>query len=109
MKRIDFLIAGVQKAGTTSFDRYLRQHPEIAMAKRKEVHFFDKSPPTPFAGLNHWLYHRQFDWKAQSAGAKLGEATPIYVWWQGAIERIKAYAPDIRLIVSLRDPVERAC
>ena len=45
-RRIDFIIAGVQKAGTTSLDAYLRQHPDICMAKKKEPHFFDTRPPT---------------------------------------------------------------
>ena len=41
-KKIDFIVIGVQKAGTTALDHYLRLHPDIEMAKRKEVHFFDK-------------------------------------------------------------------
>ncbi|WP_300376938.1 sulfotransferase domain-containing protein [Henriciella sp.] len=107
-KRIDFMIAGVQKGGTTSLDAYLRQHPDIAMAKKKEVHFFDKRPKTPIRALDYALYHRQFDWSAQTGGAKLGEATPILTWWTGAMERLWRYNPEIRVIMLLRDPVERA-
>lgn len=42
-KKVDFIVAGVQKSGTTSLDQYLRQHPDILMPKnnRKEVHYFD--------------------------------------------------------------------
>ena len=108
MRRIDFLIVGVQKAGTTSLDAYLRQHPQIAMAKRKEIHFFDKRPPTGVRALDYKLYHRQFDWAAQARGARLGEATPIYTWWHGALDRIKAYSPHIQLITFLRNPIDRA-
>ena len=107
-KRIDFMIAGVQKGGTTSLDAYLRQHPEIAMAKKKEVHFFDKRPPTGITALDYAIYHRQFDFARQRAGAKLGEATPILTWWTGAMARLWRYNPDIRVIMLLRDPVERA-
>lgn len=107
-KRIDFMIAGVQKGGTTSLDAYLRQHPGIAMAKKKEVHFFDKRPPTGIAALDYWIYHRQFDFARQREGAKLGEATPILTWWTGSMERLWAYNPDIKVIMLLRDPVERA-
>ena len=38
---IGFIICGTQKGGTTALDRYLRLHPEICMANKKEVHFFD--------------------------------------------------------------------
>ena len=107
-KRIDFMIAGVQKGGTTSLDAYLRQHPGISMAKKKEVHFFDKRPPTGIEALDRWLYHRQFHWDRQQAGASLGEATPILTWWTGAMERLWKYNPDIKVIMLLRDPVERA-
>lgn len=107
-KRIDFMIAGVQKGGTTSLDAYLRQHPEISMAKKKEVHFFDKRPPTGIDTLDYCIYHRQFYWDRQQAGAKLGEATPILTWWTGAMERLWKYNPDIKVIMLLRDPVERA-
>lgn len=106
--RIDFMIAGVQKGGTTSLDAYLRQHPDISMAKKKEVHFFDKRPPTGITPLDYLIYHRQFHWDRQRAGAKLGEATPILTWWTGAMERLWQYNPGIRVIMLLRDPVERA-
>ncbi|WP_300394048.1 sulfotransferase [Henriciella sp.] len=106
--RIDFMIAGVQKGGTTSLDAYLRQHPDVSMAKKKEVHFFDKRPPTGIRALDYFVYHRQFDFGAQARGAKLGEATPILTWWTGAMERLWSYNPDIKVIMLLRDPVERA-
>lgn len=107
-KRIDFMIAGVQKGGTTSLDAYLRQHPEISMAKKKEVHFFDKRPPTGLRQLDYAIYHRQFHWGEQARGAKLGEATPILTWWTGSMERLWQYNPEIKVIMLLRDPVERA-
>ena len=107
-KRIDFMIAGVQKGGTTSLDAYLRQHPGVSMAKKKEVHFFDKRPPTGIRPLDYAIYHRQFHWNEQARGAKLGEATPILTWWTGSMERLWQYNPDIKVIMLLRDPVERA-
>ncbi|RIJ33322.1 sulfotransferase domain-containing protein [Henriciella algicola] len=107
-KRIDFMIAGVQKGGTTSLDAYLRQHPGISMAKKKEVHFFDKRPPTHIPFIDYAVYHRQFEWPRQAEGAKLGEATPILTWWTGSLERLWRYNPEIKVITLLRDPVERA-
>ena len=38
---VDFIICGTQKGGTTALYAYLREHPEVCMAERKEVHFFD--------------------------------------------------------------------
>ena len=107
-KRIDFMIAGVQKGGTTSLDAYLRQHPGISMAKKKEVHFFDKRPPTHIPPIDYAIYHRQFDWARRAEGALLGEATPILTWWTGSLERLWRYNPQIKVITLLRDPVERA-
>ena len=39
--KVNFLVIGAQKAGTTALDHYLRQHPDIGMADVKEVHYFD--------------------------------------------------------------------
>lgn len=76
--------------------------------RRKEIHFFDKKKPTGISWIDYALYHSQFDWSGDRQRMKIGEATPIYTWWNGALERIWLYNPDIRLIVLLRDPVERA-
>ncbi|MGE6698289.1 sulfotransferase family protein [Hyphomonas sp. NPDC076900] len=107
-RRIDFMIAGVQKGGTTSLDAFLRQHPHISMARKKEPHFFDKPPPTGLRPLDHALYHMCFDWRAAGQGARLGEATPALTWWEGAMTRVWRYNSKIRIIMILRDPVERA-
>ena len=40
-KKIDFIVVGAQKAGTTTLDAYLRQHPNIQMGANKEIRFFD--------------------------------------------------------------------
>ena len=41
-RKVNFLIAGTQKGGTTALDEYLRKHPQICMSTKKEVHFFDE-------------------------------------------------------------------
>lgn len=107
-RKIDFLIIGAQKAGTTALWQALSGHPDIRIANRKEVHFFDKAPPTGLARIDYWLYHRAFDWSGADARVRRGEATPAYLWWPGALERIKTYNPKIKLIALLRDPIERA-
>jgi hypothetical protein len=101
---VDFFICGVQKGGTTALDSFLRGHPDLQMAKVKETHFFDND---------------SFDWSAPPYG-KLhdffnvaparcrGDATPIYTYWPNAMERLRAYNPDAKLILMLRHPVLRA-
>ena len=103
-RRIDFIVVGAQKAGTTALFEHLSDHPGIGLSDVKEIHFFDDEAFDWQAG-DYGSYHRHFDWHD---GRVRGEATPIYAYWPGAMERIKVYHPAIKLIMMLRDPVERA-
>lgn len=102
-RKVDFIIVGAQKAGTTAIDHYLRQHGDVSMAVRKEVHFFDGAA-RDVASLAGYHSFFQF-WRRRRL---YGEATPCYMAAPGAIERIVSYNPDVKLLVSLRDPVDRA-
>ncbi len=97
----DFLIIGAQRCGTTSLARNLSAHPEVYVASQKEVHFFDRHTDR---GLT-W-YREQF------AGASekqiVGEATPEYMYDKDALRRMAETLPDARLVVSLRNPIDRA-
>ena len=104
--KIDFLVAGVQKAGTTSLDAWLRQHSDIGMARRKEVHFFDNEEVFAQGTPDDALYHA--DWDADAHVLIRGEVTPITTYWADAPRRIWHYNPHMRLIVLLRNPIERA-
>jgi hypothetical protein len=99
----DFVIVGAQRAGTTSLYNYLVQHPRILPARRKEVHFFDLNA---FRG-RPW-YARFFPDVAERGDALVGEATPYYLFHPLALKRLRAACPAAKLIVLLRDPVERA-
>lgn len=101
---VNFIVAGVQKAGTTALYDYLADDPALGLSKIKEVHFFDDES-VDWSAPDYAPYHAQF---AANGPAIRGEATPIYLYWPGSLERIAAYNPDVRLIVMLRDPVERA-
>jgi Sulfotransferase domain len=101
---VNFLIAGVQKAGTTALYDYLAEMGDVALPKMKELHFFDDEA-RDWAAPDYGAYHAHF---ADSAGRPRGEATPIYLYWPGALERIAHYNPAMKLIVLLRDPVARA-
>ena len=71
---------------------------------RKELHFFDKEEN--FAGKpNYKKYHAHFEPRSQRV---IGEATPIYMYWNAAPSRIWQYNPAMKWILVLRNPVERA-
>ncbi len=97
----DFLIIGAQKAGTTALYAYLRRHPEVTGPTWKEVSYFDRH----FQRGPAW-YRGNFP--LRSRRQIVGEASPSYVFHPQAPERVAALVPDVRLIVLVRDPVERA-
>jgi Sulfotransferase domain len=107
----DFLVIGAARSGTTSLYRYLARHPAIAPASTKEIHYFS---------IHHW---RGIEWykahfpTAMTRGirtwrggvrSQTGEATPYYLFHPLAAERIAEALPDIKLVVLLRNPIERA-
>ena len=106
--KLGFMIVGAQKCGTTALAHFLSQHPEICMASPKEVHLFDSpkfsSDWTPEQIDEHYRPH--FDRCADAAIR--GEATPIYMFLPCIARDLKRYNPDLKLIVLLHDPVERA-
>lgn len=100
---VSFVIAGVQKAGTTALFDYLSDDPGVSLSRVKEVHFFDDETQD-WARPDYSAYHANFG----PADRPRGEATPIYLYWPNCLARMAAYNPAMRLIVLLRDPVERA-
>ena len=99
----NFLIVGSQKAGTTSLHHILKQHPQIFMTETKEVNFFFRDDE--FArGPEHYAAHFS-DAASQLA---LGEASPGYICHPEAPKRIHALLPDVKLILTVRDPIKRA-
>jgi len=110
--RPNFFIVGAAKAGTTSMHAYLAEHPQVFMSDLKEPHFFSDFCVAP--QFDNFMpivrdpneYQRLFQ---ASAGFKaIGEASPSYLCDDEAAQRIKAAVPDARIIISLRDPVQRA-
>ncbi len=107
----DFLVIGAAKAGTTSLYSYLSGHPAIGAAFRKELYFFDMKWSR---GINY--YRARFPTIAQKRRHErrhgspfiTGEATPCYMFHPHAARRARATVPHAKLIVSLRDPAERA-
>ncbi len=62
-RKIDFVIGGCQKGGTSALDYYLRQHPEIGMAKGKELHFFDNENIFQKSNVKYFQYEKQFNFR----------------------------------------------
>jgi Sulfotransferase domain len=105
INKLDFILAGAQKSGTTALHYFLEKHPNITMGDRQEMHFFDNEEI--FAGpVDYDWLHRRFAPVAKSTIA--GECTPSYLYWKPAIERIWNYNPLIKLLVLLRNPIDRA-
>jgi Sulfotransferase family len=114
----DFFIAGVPKAGTTALHAALARHPALYMSPVKEPKFFLTDGPPPDQGgpgdAKTYREHiwRQADYEAlfadAPAGMLRGESTPFYLYNRDAQRRIRTQIPHAKLIVVLRDPVERA-
>lgn len=102
---VRFLVCGAQKAGTTALSEYLREHPQVYIPDRKEVHYFDDESLN-WGRPNHSRYHKFFQERGQESIC--GEATPIYMYWDSAPLRIWKYNSEMRIIVLLRNPITRA-
>lgn len=97
----DFLCIGAQKSGTTWLQDCLIHHPEIFLPAEKEVHFFD------------WKYFMPYRWYQKkftdANGRLIGEITPGYSTISTKrIEHIARFNPNAKIILLLRNPIERA-
>ena len=105
---VDFMVVGAQKCGTTALASFLAAHPEIGMAAPKETHLFDDPDYGP-----HWTRERIDARYAECfrhcPDARLrGEATPVYLYFTDTPAELARYNPDLKVVVLLRDPAERA-
>ena len=111
MERLDFIVPGAQKSGTTALHYFFKQHTQIVLPDRQELHFFDDEQI--FSRLvDYELLHNHFR-RARSRLLPVrlglaGEVTPSYLYWNPAMERIHAYNPRIKVVILLRNPVDRA-
>ena len=106
----DFLIIGVKKGGSTSLYRNLVTHPRIEPCLTKEVDYFNRYFRK---GTNWYRSHFPlilFKKYSRKVGREFvtGEATPTYIYHPHAPKRIKKILPKVKLIVILRNPVDRA-
>ncbi|MDD4950730.1 sulfotransferase [Sulfuricurvum sp.] len=107
-----FIIVGAPKAGTTSLYHYLSEHPEVFMSEPKEVNFFSREEI-----VEQGLYYNDFKAKnldeykklfADAENAKaIGEGSVSYLFYPNTPRKIKDILPDVKIIMLLREPVER--
>jgi len=116
----NFLIVGAAKSGTTSIYQYLKQHPDIYLPENKEPRFFVSSefkninPDDPFFSyINKVTTFTLEDYSGLFKNAKsqriVGEASVQYLYfYDSAIPEIKKHLGNVKIIIILRNPVERA-
>jgi hypothetical protein len=112
----DFLIVGTHRGGTTSLHQYLDEHPCVArkfprVQHLKGVRYFDENF---FLGIDWYRSHfpteayRSYLRRRNGAPVLTGEASPYYLFHPAAAERASRVVPHAKIIVLLRDPIERA-
>ncbi len=120
-RRPNLFVVGAQKSGTTSLALTLASHPAVFMCTPKEPGWlaFGEAGYWPLDGYGRycrarsWVVRSETDYLALFAGAPtgcrwLGEASTWYLSEPGMPERLRAYSPDARIIVILRQPADRA-
>jgi len=101
LSKPNFLGIGAQKCASTWLYDILSDHPEVCLSDTKELDYFSN-----FYDFGFQWYERQFQ---PGVGVRaMGEVSPSYFHHPSAPQRVRDYAPDMRLIVFLREPVQRA-
>ena len=111
--KVNFFIVGAPKSGTTSLYYYLDEHPEVEMSREKEPDYFSHES-IQNQGMYYGnqridsekKYHSLFN-KA-SKGVIFGEASVSYLFYNTVAEKIKRYNSDAKIIIMLRNPIDRA-
>jgi len=105
------LIVGAQKAGTSSLSHFISQHPQIHSPLQKEVHFFSggMNPNIDNYAKGEKWYKAHFPLQKNIAPKDITfEATPMYLFHPLVPGRIKTLLPKCKIIILVRNPVERA-
>lgn len=99
--RINFIGIGAQKCASTWIHRVLSDHPEVIIYPGKEIDFF-----SVYYDRGYQWYEKKLD--IAGTGIATGEVSTSYFADSDSPERVFRYNPDMRIILSLRDPIERA-
>lgn len=105
MRKPNFFIVGAPRCGTSSLRSYLKEHPDIFMSAEKELYFFD-SDLRPSGWQPPSLQQYLANFAAAGDQKIIGEATPSYLRSERAAKDIKAFNPEARIVIMLRNPVD---
>lgn len=119
----NFVVVGAPKCGTTSIYHYLRQHPDVFVPERKELHYFSWPYMSRFVAgpgdsyMLTTLCKTEDEYADYYAGAgehdAIGDISPSYFYYadlpgSDLCARMKALLGDVRIILMIRDPVQKA-
>jgi Sulfotransferase domain len=102
--KLDFMIIGAQKSGTTSLHKYLERHPRLYMLPEKEIPFFTN----PEYCAKGWQWYSDLFFNEAPQDKLWGKSTPAYMTSLDVPRRIFEEMPHVKLIALLRNPIERA-
>lgn len=108
---LDFLIVGAEKSGTTWLADMLSQHEQIFIPEEKELHYFNRKF-VEFPTLDNYNFDKPLAWylsffEQARQEQQMGEICPSYLWDENAPSRIKKEFPTAKIVIVLREPVER--
>ena len=109
----DFVLVGCQRCGTTSLHNYLVASPGVVGPRRgrKGVHYFSLNyfrGPAWYRSYFPTVAYRRYVKRRYGVDLLVGESAPYYIFHPSAPERMAELMPDVKLVVMVRDPVERA-
>ena len=106
LRPLDFSLVGAQKSGTSALWAYLVEHQSINGWGTKELHAYNDD-------THDWSGNRlppRLVWRLLKTRRDelAGDATPEMMYWPNAMDRLVDHSPDVKVLVLLRDPVDRA-
>ena len=99
-KKINFICIGGQRCGKNTMYTWLRDHPEVSTSQEMEINFFSH-----YWEKGYWWYEDHFSPNQKTKA--IGEMSGSYLYDKEAPNRVKQYNNDVKIIVSLRNPVGR--
>ncbi len=104
----DFIIIGAGKCGTSSLYNYLVQHPNIYSAKIKEINYFIRRWTKWYRPNFPTIFQKFYVKKFLKEPFLTGEASPFYLLHPDVPKKVHEKIPKVKLIILLRNPIERA-
>ena len=104
----DFIVVGTQKGGTTELYDQLALHPQVEPSFAKEVHYFDANFSKGLDWYTAFFPSVRTTGSNSAAHLITGEASPCYVFHPDVARRVSVTIPQVKLILMLRNPIDRA-